>query len=145
VHCCETKPGALIPGDLERIAEHLGETFDNAFVERYFLASPGALVLYAGEPMRVPAIVPKLTEHGCVFLKDGKCSIHSASPFGCAYFDMHMTRQEGDGRSKYGVAAQANGLVTDNPYRRAMEHLCDVDQVATPLTERVNNQMRRNP
>jgi len=86
---CKAMPGMLAPGDMDRIAEFRGaDTDDPDWVKAHFSASEGALVVTRdGDHCRIPTIVSKQDEAGhCVFLKDGQCSIHPVSPFGCRVF-----------------------------------------------------------
>ena len=96
IDCCR-HPGPLHPDDVARIAKVLpGEN-----VMDYLCASPGALVRNTdtGHEFSVGTITPKTVRGRCVFLTpDEKCSIHAVSPFGCAYFDMHMRPSEGQRR-----------------------------------------------
>lgn len=91
VSCCKRQPGPLVPGDLERIAAHLGETVEQA--KAHFVASAGSLVAErnTGRVIRIGSITPRSDGGRCVFL-DGQdlCRVHPVAPFGCAYFDMHM-------------------------------------------------------
>lgn len=109
VACCKTQPGPLIPGDMERIAAYLGMVLNRA--KKYFQASKGAFIgLRNGTVVNIPTITPKQKADGsCVFL-DGndRCMIHSVAPFGCAYFDMHMEKEEADRRSKHAIMQQMN-------------------------------------
>jgi Fe-S-cluster containining protein len=92
VACCRRYPGHLIPGDLERIAEHLNLGVESA--KTFFWASRGATVVYHGQLRRIGTITPRYSEDrgACVFLTDdGKCRIHAVAPFGCAYADTHMS------------------------------------------------------
>ena len=102
VACCRRQPGALAPGDFERIAEHLQETPAQAM--RWFRASPGALVKdsFTGQLFRIGTITPHF-EHGrCVFLDEqDRCRIHAVAPFGCSHFDTHMGLAESLRRSRY--------------------------------------------
>jgi len=52
--------------------------------------------------MRIGTIVTKKKADGsCVFLDEhDRCKIHPVAPFGCAYFDTHMSKAEGDERLK---------------------------------------------
>ena len=103
---CHFIPGYLIPTDLERIAARLGYDDLLEFAINNLLASPGATVLDGGHVRQIPTLVPARRKDGaCVFL-DGqnRCSIHDGSPFGCAFFDVHQSKEESDRRSGYGLA-----------------------------------------
>jgi Fe-S-cluster containining protein len=70
--------------------------------KKYFWASPGSLVkhLATGKIERVGTITPKRVKGRCVFLtEDDRCSIHAVAPFGCAYFDTHMSMEQAHPRS----------------------------------------------
>ena len=91
--CCKVQPGPLIPGDLQRIAEFLKLSVEEA--RKFFVASPGALVKQHGEVRRIGTITPKMRHSRCVFLdKNERCKIHPVAPAGCAYFDTHMSREQ---------------------------------------------------
>ena len=103
---CHFIPGYLIPADLERIAARLGYDDLIVFAVNNLLASPGATVLDGGQVRQIPTLVPARRSDGaCLFLngQDG-CSIHGVSPFGCAFFDVHQSREESNHRSGYGLA-----------------------------------------
>lgn len=88
--CCKRQAGPLATGDFERIAEHLGETHEQA--KEHFWASPGALVKEDGGTIRVGTITPRMRRGRCVFLDENdRCKIHAVAPFGCAHFDTHMS------------------------------------------------------
>jgi Fe-S-cluster containining protein len=105
---CREQPGPLGPGDVERLAAHLGRPV--SAVLPLLWASPGAVVTNTttGEVFRVATITPRLGERGCVFLaEDGACTVHPAAPFGCAMFDCHMTETEAQRRGAWLYAAIA--------------------------------------
>lgn len=92
----------LGPGDAERIAEFLG--VESNQVDHLLLASPGAKVFSAEKGVyRIGTIVPDRKPDGsCIFFgADERCEIHSVAPFGCAFFDDHMSQKKGDRRSKF--------------------------------------------
>ena len=120
---CYTCPGYLIPGDVARIAAHLGEPI---IPTEYFRASPGALLARQTpdgvELFRVPTIVPATVNARCVFLQpDGLCAIHPVAPYGCAYTDWHMPKAEGNRRSLTGLRA----IVADREYQQLWRALWD--------------------
>lgn len=97
---CRRQPGPLAPGDLERIAAFLGRTLRD--IAGSFWASPGAIVRDARtQAVRtIGTITPRRRAGRCVFLSsDNRCRIHPVAPFGCAYFDMHQSPEEGQRRS----------------------------------------------
>jgi len=103
---CHFIPGYLIPSDIERIAARLGYDDLIEFAINNLLASPGATVLDGGQVRQIPTLVPARRSDGaCRFLDvlDG-CQIHVDSPFGCAFFDVHQSREESDRQSSYGLA-----------------------------------------
>jgi len=102
VACCHRQPGPLVPGDLEKIAAHLGEPVEVA--KAHFWASGGALVQdqRTGRQFRIGSITPRLVRGRCVFLDDAdRCRVHAVAPFGCAYFDTHMSAAEGQRRGTW--------------------------------------------
>ena len=121
VQCCRDQPGCLIPGDMERIAAHLGETLDEA--KRHFWSSPGALLMdrQTGRQFRVRTITPK-REHGrCVFLDEqDRCRVHAVAPAGCAHFDVHMSAAQAKPRSVEMVIRQ------QDPAYQALRQTLDV-------------------
>lgn len=103
---CRSQPGHLIPRDLERIADAQGFA-SPLFLKPLLWASPGAVVGDArtGKSWRIGTITPRLRKSGrCVFLRDdGMCVIHEVAPFGCAYFDEHMSDDQHQSRSLFGL------------------------------------------
>jgi hypothetical protein len=66
---CYGLPGYLIPADLSRIADYLGEDDIVRFALDNLLASPGALVVAHGEIFAIPTIVPaRRLDGACRFL-----------------------------------------------------------------------------
>jgi Fe-S-cluster containining protein len=109
VQCCKEQPGHLIPSDITRIQEFL-----NRPVEGLLAASQGALVLdiQEGRQFRIRTVVPKTERGRCVFLTpDDKCGIHPVAPFGCSFFDTHMSVVEGQKRSSWGLR-----MIRDNVF-----------------------------
>ena len=100
--CCLEMPGPRIPVDGRLIADHLNITVEQ--LEEKLVASPGATCAkytHAGwVQYQIHTITPARKEDGtCVFLQeDMHCAIHPVSPFGCAYFDSHHSRKDGDDR-----------------------------------------------
>ena len=139
---CRCLPGALAPEDLGPIAAALQrDPDDEQFLLDYFEASDGAKVAQRDSfgnvnVFQVPSLVPKLTATGCIFLRDGRCSIHEVSPAGCALMDMHQDEQTAMPRSHALVEAQMLSHAAHVRYSRAIEQLEAAGQKALSLTER---------
>jgi len=140
-------PGALVSGDLEKIAEACGqEEVTLSWLLSHFWASEGAKVIKTAVvdgdtkhlAIRVPTIVPQQTADGrCVFLSaDNKCSIHEVSPFGCAYHDMHMDKEEAYRRSEIAVRDQLVSHRDNDDYARYCLLLSQLRREAPPLDSR---------
>lgn len=138
---CKSMPGCLIPGDLEKIQEFVGD-HSGEFILNNFLASPGPTALRIDNgvvtKLSCPTIVPAQREDGsCVFLDENSlCRIHEVSPFGCGYCDDHMSDAQADMRSKFAVTAQLNSHKVGARYSQVWLLLHSLGLVATPLRER---------
>ena len=102
---CRFVPGALIPADLNRISEYLGESDLTQFALDNLLASPGAIIYTRSGLVRIRTLVPaRKTDGACRFLTDeDRCSIHAVAPFSCALFDCRQSREEADSLSLRGL------------------------------------------
>jgi hypothetical protein len=141
---CSFIPGYLVPDDLPRLAAHHGPGADPlAWAAEHLLASPGALVARAGRAFRIPTLVPARGPGGaCAFLADGgACAVHEAAPFGCAFFDSHMTAAQADRRSLAGLRAVARAWSDGGLYAEAWRGLAEAGRVA-PAPEEARRQMR---
>jgi Fe-S-cluster containining protein len=137
-------PGVLIPGDLELILDYQqARENPTAWLLENFQASEGGVAMKMtegrAELFRIPTIVPRLTETGCIFLKDGKCTIHAVSPFGCAFADVHKGEAEANTISRAMGIAQMQGHERQDSYAQAWKVLADAGKMAPPLIERKNN------
>lgn len=107
---CKKRPGPLAPGDLGPIAARLvllGIEPQN--VSKLFEATPGTTIARVTPTpdgpeiavIQIPTISPATVDgHRCVFLMDDdQCGIHDVSPFGCAYYDVHMSSADVRARS----------------------------------------------
>jgi hypothetical protein len=113
---CKFIPGFLIPADIKPISIYLGmSVLDMA--TKYLEPSPGALVAKAKKPrpFRIPTIVPRLVEAGCIFFDDSSCTckIHEVAPFGCAFFDCRMSLDVSAKLSVAGLTLIAKAMMTD--------------------------------
>ena len=101
VEHCRTKPGSLAPQDIDAIAAHLGITREEC-IEEHLTAGRGMIVAKGQELFRIPTVVPTRGFDGaCHWLKDGRCSIHEVSPYGCRFYDDHQAPHESDRRTLY--------------------------------------------
>ena len=109
---CKVMPGYLVPSDLERLIPKDQDPM--AWARTHLRASRGLVMfnMLTGKTVSIPSLVPAKQANGhCHWLtQDGKCSVHSDSPFGCAYFDQHMTDAEADRRSHYARLARAQAF-----------------------------------
>lgn len=117
---CHYIPGYLIPADLNRIAEHLVCSDSIEFALEYLLASPGATVLDRGQVRQIPTLVPARRSDGaCIFLDEqNRCRVHEVSPFGCAFFDAHQSRDESNRRSGQGLFQVDRAWAANHLYAR---------------------------
>jgi len=100
---CMIHPGPLAPIDVPRLAEHLGIS-EEQLVDEHLTEGRGATMYNrrTGMTSTVHTLVPRRGDDGsCHWLKDGLCSVHPVAPFGCAYFDAHMSDAEAQSRSVY--------------------------------------------
>jgi Fe-S-cluster containining protein len=95
VEACRKQPGWFKPGEAEKAAELLGLPFDE--FKKFIVMdhadnekAPTAPYVWAPRKVGVDQPVDELRSHYtqrkpgvCVFLKDGRCSIHAAKPFEC--------------------------------------------------------------
>jgi Fe-S-cluster containining protein len=107
---CRFVPGALIPADINRIAEYLSESNLTRFAFDNLLASPGAIIYIRGKLIRIRTLVPARRSDGaCRFLTaEDRCSIHAVSPFSCSHFDCAQSGEEADALSLRGLMEIAN-------------------------------------
>lgn len=145
---CKHMPGCLVPDDVQRMRDALHPGMDyTEFAERHLEASEGSLVVKDGHPIRLPTLVPKRnpeTGHCHWFDATSKrCTIHKHAPFGCAFFDAHMPKAEGEARSKtmngylwVAWMTKWTGKETPHIYTRLVTHLRKMGQVAPKLSIR---------
>lgn len=127
---CHFMPGYLVPDDLEALyktTSQPGQTLED-WARENLLASPGATVLAADRIVRIPTLVPaRRPDSSCIHLKEERCSVHSVSPFGCAFIDAHMTKAEADARSSAGLKAIILAYVHEQPYSKIWQMLWDAN------------------
>lgn len=139
---CRCMPGTVAPGELEEIAAYLGVPCDDAFAAKYFEASDGPLVAkeIAGTDdvhwFRIPTIVPKLMAHGCVFLSEGRCTIHPVAPFGCAMHKVCVTEPDADEKTTYVLRQIMQSHVNTGAYTKTLAQLAQGGHITPPLAMR---------
>lgn len=110
--------------------KHMPGTLDVADLAR--LCPAGLEVIpWAEEHLRaltdksVPTLVPARQANGsCHWLFDGQCAVHGHAPFGCAYFDTHMTDAEAQRRAQATVDSRREDAARQGPYFQVWQHLC---------------------
>ncbi len=133
---CRTMPASLIPGDLERIAKHVGADYRTAWLGEHFLASDGAKLKVKEEVVSIPTLVPAQRPDGsCVFLGPEGCTIHPVAPYGCTHSDIHMSDAEALDRSRAAIISQAM-THPHGVYQTAWHVLANTGHMARPLVER---------
>ena len=132
----------LIPDDVARIARHLGYTDVMEFSRENLLASPGAIVLRDNQQVRIPTLVPQRGADGaCKFLQNNLCTIHSVSPYGCAFFSEHEPRTVGDKKSILALIHITRDHQTNGRYSRIWSMLDSTNLKAIP-PEAIRQRMR---
>lgn len=134
---CHYLPSYLIPADLPRVARLLG--FDSVFefAAEFLVASPGALVMSAGVRFRIRTLVPARRADGaCTFLDErDRCRIHEWSPYGCAFFDDHQTKEEADAKSAEGLRDVQRAWLAGDVYAYVWRALHVLGRTSPPVEE----------
>jgi len=143
---CKIIPGYLVFQDILNIYNYYNPVIGfTCFIQLFFLASPGAIVMKNENIFRIPTIVPtrnKKTNHCIFFTSDEKCSIHHISPFGCRYFNCKQTEEEADNISKLGL----NNIINDLEYKKIWITLNENDLIAESpekLREKLNGERNK--
>jgi hypothetical protein len=110
---CRHIPGGLAPPDLTALCPPGQDVF--RWAEEHLRALTGP----------VPTLVPARRGDGaCHWHFDGKCAVHQHAPFGCAFFDSHMSADEERRRSAAGVRARREDAAAGGLCHRVWLHLC---------------------
>jgi hypothetical protein len=134
---CQHMPGYLIPSDLERMMPSGQPDQVMKWAEKNLLASPGALAIYNGRPIRIGTLVPASKPDGsCINLDaDNRCSIHAVAPFGCAFFDCRMSHRQADALSEQALLIIMR-LPPECWYVRIHSHLTELGLVSPSPEEK---------
>jgi hypothetical protein len=124
---CEIMPGYLVPSDLQRLCPPDADLM--AWAREHVRASQGfrQFDLRTEEMLQVPSLVPAKQANGhCHWLQsDGRCGVHDKSPFGCAFFDQHMTEAEAKKRGQAGQQARLEDFAENGPYSQVWHMLME--------------------
>jgi hypothetical protein len=119
---CRHLPGSLCPSDLVRRCPAGRDVF--AWAEQHLRA-------LVGRPF--PTLVPARQANGhCHWLYEGRCTVHEAAPFGCAFFDSHMTAAEVESREAATIRARLEDAAAGGLYSRVWLHLRGQGLIARP-------------
>lgn len=119
VENCRHMPGFLIPADLPRMLP--ADQSPLVWAEANLLASPGAKVIYQGQLMRIPTLVPATKPDGsCIHLKGRNCQIYQVAPFGCAFFSCSSYDPK---LSELGLKEIVRDASSGGLYTRLWQHL----------------------
>lgn len=119
---CRHMPGALDPSDLERLCPDGADLFE--WAEEH---------LRALTHRSYPVLVPARQKNGhCHWLAFGNCAVHEDSPYGCAFFDTHMSNEDADRRGAPAIAARQKSAKENGLYYRVWRHLRDKGLIGDP-------------
>lgn len=111
---CRHIPGSLDVADLPRLCPAGQDVF--AWAEQHLRA-------LTDKPC--PTLVPARGPDGaCHWLFNGTCVVHDASPYGCAFFDTHMSDAESKRRADATMAARKQDAAENGLYYQVWKHLC---------------------
>lgn len=139
---CLLIPAYLIPHDLPRLAPSMERAELLAWSRQHLRASPGALIQQGGHRVRVRTLVPAPVpgSERCHWLDAaGQCSVHEASPYGCAMFTPHPASHLEELRlSVAGVTAVLEAWIIPggSAYSDVWLHLDSKGLLASPPSER---------
>jgi hypothetical protein len=119
---CRHLPGSLDVSDLERLCPPDQDLF--VWAEQHLRPLPDKPFL---------TLVPARQPNGhCHWHFDGKCAVHDAAPFGCAFFDPHMTEEEAERRTAATIQAREEDRAKKGLYYQVWHHLLRKGLVGQP-------------
>jgi hypothetical protein len=130
---CRYMPGYLIPSDLERLIPPEADALAWAKVHlRAVMPGPGGM----------PNLVPAQKRNGhCHWYEEGKCLVWQNSPYGCAFFDQHMSFEEHDRRNQAGRAARQEAFEQNALYARLWQALKEAGLVRAGRGKELNQRL----
>jgi hypothetical protein len=115
-------PGGLDPSDLLRLCPEGQNVF--AWAEEQLCA-------LTNRPY--PTLVPAPRTDGCChWLVDGRCAVHEHAPYGCAFFDSHMSDDEVERRYAATIRARHEDAATGGLYYQVWLYLCRRGRIGRP-------------
>ncbi|CAN5427513.1 hypothetical protein BH10PLA2_BH10PLA2_18960 [soil metagenome] len=117
---CRHIPGSLDVTDLLKLCPSGQDIFK--WAEEHLRA-----IVDKGYPTLVPA---RGLSGACHWLFEGRCAVHAAAPYSCAFFDAHMTEPEILARSQATIAARRQDQANRGLYYRVWTHLCGKNLLA---------------
>jgi hypothetical protein len=119
---CRHVPGGLDPSDLPRLCPEGRDVF--AWAEEHLRALAGR-----SYSTLVPA---RQADGSCHWLFAGRCAVHDNAPYGCAFFDSHMSEVEVERRYAATVQARREDAAANGLYYRVWLHLCGKGLIGQP-------------
>jgi hypothetical protein len=111
---CRHIPGSLDVSDLSRLCPEGKDPF--AWAEQH---------LRAVSDKSYPTLVPVRGPDGaCHWHYGGRCAVHDLAPYGCAFFDSHMSADEANRRADATIRARREDAEARGLYFRVWRHLC---------------------
>lgn len=119
---CRHVPGGLDPADLDRLCPKGQDLF--AWAEEHLRA-------LTNHPY--PTLVPVRHPEGhCHWLFEGKCAVHENAPFGCAFFDAHLSPDEVSQRYAATIQARLEDAAKGGMYFLLWKYLCRKGLIGKP-------------
>jgi hypothetical protein len=110
---CRHMPGTLAVPDLERLCPTGQDVF--TWAEQHLRA-----IIDWPYPTLVPA---RQADGACHWFFEGKCAVHEAAPYGCSFFDAHMSDEEAARRSDASIQSRQEDATSQGLYYRVWMHL----------------------
>lgn len=131
---CGHVPGRLTPPDLIRMAPAGAAVL--AWSEQH---------LRAATDQPFPKLIPAQRPDGsCHWLDQGLCAVHADAPFGCAFFDAHMTAEQVRERSRAASQSCVDDAAAEGLYTEVWRHLLARGLTSPPPNRAaVDREMRR--
>ncbi len=119
---CRHLPGSLDVEDLARLCPPDQDLF--SWAEQHLRALPEKPFL---------TLVPARQANGqCHWFVDGRCAVHEAAPYGCAFYDLHMSEAEAERRSAATIQARRADEARKGLYYQVWRQLCRKGLIGPP-------------